>query len=170
MVPDMKSIDMLSSEHRNLESMLAVFDAAASRLQGGGSVRADLLFGALAFFEGFGISCHHAKEEQLLFPLLAKYGVGPETSFVAALRTQHEVDQAYLLEIREGVGCLSANDVAAGPRLAGVLREYVQLVREHIFIEESYFDSLVETISAADDARLVEQFRALDRHRAEPSI
>ena len=158
----MKSIDLLRSEHRDLESMLAVLEAAALCLRGGGSVRADLLSCALAFFEGFGAICHHAKEEALLFPL--RSGLGSDICFVAALQAQHEIDRAYLLEIKEAVERLASHDIASGPRLSIVLLEYVQLVKEHIRIEESYFDRLAETISAADDARLVERFQAMDGH------
>jgi hemerythrin-like domain-containing protein len=160
----MQSIDVLRREHRDLESMLDGLEAAASRLRAGESVPADWLLSAVALFEGFGNSCHHAKEEQALFPLLAQYGLGPEISFVRALRAQHETDRAYLLEIKEEAERLAANDRTAGPRLAVVLREYVQLLKEHIRIEESYFDGLIgNTMSLADDVQLVEQFDALDR-------
>lgn len=160
----MKSIDILRSEHRDLESMLGVFEAAATRLQSGKRVHADLLMGAVAFFERFGNDCHHEKEEKVLFPLLAKHGLGPDISFIRALQSQHEIDRAYLLEIKEGAERLAADDIATRHRLAAVLQEYVDLVREHIRIEERYFDGVIgETISPADDARLVEQFDTLDR-------
>lgn len=160
----MKSIDVLRREHRHLESMLDVLEATASRLRAGASVPADWLGRAIAFFEGFGDSCHHAKEEKALFPLLAQHGLGPEISFVRALRAQHETDRAFLLEIKDEAERLAAGDRTAAPRLAAVLCEYVQLLKEHIRIEEGYFDGLVaNTLSLADDARLVDEFDALDR-------
>ena len=159
----MKSIDILESEHRDLESMLAVLEDAAARLQNQGRVHSDLLMEAVRFFERFGNDRHHEKEEALLFPLLAARGLGPEISVVRALQSQHDVDRAYLLEIKEGAEHLAEEDASVGLHLATVLREYVQLVKEHIRIEETLFGAITTTLSPDDDARLVEQFDALDR-------
>ncbi len=166
----MKSIALLRSEHRDIETMLDVLEMAASRLRNGAAVRPELLSSAVAFFEGFGNHCHHEKEEKLLFPLLAKYGVDPGAGCIRALQAQHEVDRGYLREIKGEIEHLRSDDTAAGGRLAAVLQEYVQLLKEHIRIEEGYLDRLIaQTISPADDARLVEQFQAIDRQTAPPA-
>lgn len=166
----MKSIALLRSEHRDIETMLDVLEVAASRLRSGAFVRPELLSSAVSFFETFGNGCHHQKEEKLLFPLLARYGIDPGTTCLRALQAQHEVDQAYLREIKGEIERIRGGDGAAATRLAAVLQEYVQLLKEHIRIEEGYLDYLVtKTISPADDARLVEQFDAIDRRELRPT-
>src|SRR5262249_23693296 len=148
----------------DIDAVLSILETAAARLRSGERVAPDVLSGAVTLLGRFADEYHHAKEEQALFPLLARYRLGPETSFIAALKAQHEIDRAYLLEIKEGVERLAGGDVIAGPALATVLREYVDLTKEHVRLEESYFDGLIaETITPADDARLVEQFETIDR-------
>ena len=66
----MSATDVLKDEHRGIERMLAIVEAASSRLAAGGDVPADLYLNAVDFFRGFTDGCHHAKEEAKLFPAL----------------------------------------------------------------------------------------------------
>ena len=69
--------------------MLDVLDAVAGRLERGADVPMTMLVDVLDFFENF-TDRHHDREEEMLFPLLAKHGIGPDQTVVSALMSQHE--------------------------------------------------------------------------------
>ena len=66
---------ILRKEHEAILKMLGATEAAAHRIQSGGTVPTETLEGLIEFFRMFGDKCHHGKEEDLLFPLLESRGL-----------------------------------------------------------------------------------------------
>ena len=66
----MKSVDRLVAEHDIIERKLAVLEKVVTRIESGESVPDDFPKWAPEFFRQFADKCHHAKEEDLFFPLL----------------------------------------------------------------------------------------------------
>jgi hemerythrin-like domain-containing protein len=107
---------------------------------------------------------HVLKEEQGLFPLLRARGLGPEITVVAALLAQHQTGQAFLRELRQAVERLAAGDASARRDVALWARDYIELVKEHMRIEDQYFYGLADdSLSSTDDAALLEKFEQIDR-------
>jgi len=73
----MRFLDVLMDEHRGFSAMLDVLDAVAGRLERGADVPMAMLVDVVDFFENF-TDQHHEREEEMLFPLLAKHGIGPD--------------------------------------------------------------------------------------------
>ena len=95
----MRFLDVLMDEHRGFSRMLDVLDAIAGRLERGAAVPMPMLADVLDFFENF-TDRHHDKEEEMLFPLLAKHGIGPDQTVVSALMFQHEAGRVYGAKMR----------------------------------------------------------------------
>lgn len=166
----MKSVDELLTEHRAIEAMLVVLDAMAARLAHGDSVPADMLDGTLGFFEEFGDGCHHTKEEVALFPVLARLGLGPDTSPIGALQTQHEAGRLYIREMRHARQRMARGETDAGEAFAASARDYVHLLREHIRIEDHYFVEFAgRMLSPAEDDQLAAEFAVIERRVAGPA-
>ncbi len=161
----MRFLDILTAEHRELTAMLDVLDAVAARLDGGGDVPSSVVADVLDFFQHFA-KAHHDKEEAVLFPLLARHGIGPDQSVVNALRSQHEAGRMYEAKLRNELVGLVGGDRGAALALAVDARSYTELIREHIRIEDEYFYSLADQVlTDAEHARVA---RAFDRPAESP--
>lgn len=162
----MTAIEVLLDEHRTIEAMLEVLVRAAERLAAGGEVPPTLLANVIEFFEAFADRVHHAKEEAVLFPVLAARGLGPESTPIAALRSQHDTGRGYVREMRQGLAALARGEPASARRFAASARDYADLLREHIRIEDHYFRAFAaENLDAATDADLLDRMAAVDRDR-----
>jgi hemerythrin-like domain-containing protein len=159
----MKAVDVLVGEHRLIKRMAGVIEALADRLDRGQEVTDRLLGDVIDFSEQFTSNCHHAKEEHHLFPVLAQHGLGPDSSPIAALREQHEANHAYLREMHAALGRIRAGDPQARQAFAASARDYVRMIREHIRIEDHYFQDIASVLTPEEDATLTGRMTAIDR-------
>lgn len=154
----MALLNVLMDEHRGFVVMLDVLAGVAGRLRAGGAVPPEMLDGLLDFFEHF-TDGHHVQEERLLFPVLEAHGIGREQTVVAALLAQHEAGRMYTAKMRVDAARMRAGDPLATEAFVGHALGYVELIREHIRIEDSYFYSVAEEIlSHAEKASIVAAF------------
>jgi hemerythrin-like domain-containing protein len=162
----MRFLNVLMDEHRGFSSMLDVLDAIAGRLERGADVPIPMLSDVLDFFESF-TDRHHDKEEAMLFPLLARHGIGPDQTVVSVLLSQHEAGRVYGAKMRRQLKRMQQGDPEAGVALASDARGYTELIREHIRIEDEYFYKLADRVlTEAEHAALVEQFGGDPGNRA----
>jgi hemerythrin-like domain-containing protein len=155
---------MLMHEHRVVEQGLAVLEAIAGRLARGDSVPASQVTELLDFFRDFADGCHHAKEEQALFPALVERGVPREGGPVGVMLNEHDQGRSLQRQMREVVSRLSA-DAGARTRFAQAAGNYAALLRQHIMKEDNVLFRMAEQVlKPEDDRRLVEAF---DRHERE---
>ncbi len=151
-------LNALMEEHRGFLTMLSVLEASASRVARGAALPDGMLAGLLDFFEHF-TDGHHVREEHWLFPLLAQHGIGKDQSVVNALLAQHDAGRAYTAKMRRDVDGLMRGQAAAREDFAAHANGYVELIREHIRIENSYFYAVAEDIlSEAEKSSVFEAF------------
>lgn len=159
----MKSVDVLLQEHRMIARMVSIIEAVAARLSDGKEVATRVLVDVMDFSEHFTSNCHHAKEEHHLFPMLAEHGMSLDSSPIAALREQHEANHAYLREMHGALTRMRAGDPRAPESFAASARDYARLIREHLRIEDHYFQDVGSLLSADDDATLAGRMAAIDQ-------
>jgi hemerythrin-like domain-containing protein len=158
--PFRRSVEILEAEHREIERVMRLFEAAVERLRRSDPVPLDLLSETVEFFQVYADERHHAKEERRLFPLLADHGMGREMSAVHALVTQHDTGRAYVREMRDAIGRIQHGDRLAILALVETAHAYLALLREHIRIEDLYVYPLAaQHLTPAEDAMLCRQFR-----------
>jgi hemerythrin-like domain-containing protein len=165
----MSATDVLKDEHRGVERMLAIVEAAGKRLEAGGDVPADLYLSAVDFFRGFTDGCHHAKEEEKLFPAMEKRGVPREGGPIGVMLAEHEQGRAYVRAIAEAAARYSKGDKSAVSALIQNGRGYVELLRQHIAKEDRVlFPMADKVLSGAEQAQLFEAFETIERERTGP--
>lgn len=151
----MKGIDLLLEEHRAFEAVLSALEGATKRLRDGERVPTGILEDIFVFCRRFTDGCHHVHEEQILFPALAAHGLTPDTTPMSALSAQHESGRAFLSDLRGAYDRFAAGDDGARNEVYVLAREYVGMLREHIWIENHYFKSpAAEALTPEEDARL----------------
>ena len=110
----------LRDEHEVILQALAVLERVAHRLAGERTVNEPALADLVQFLQTFADRCHHAKEEDQLFPALRAKGAGDA---LAVFREEHEEGRGYLRTLATG---------ASRAARAAAARHYVSLLRSHI--------------------------------------
>lgn len=152
----MKFRDELEHDHRAIEEVLTLL---ADAVRNADDARAFALGRwALDFFRRFADACHHAKEEQALFPLLEQRGVPKERGPIGMM----------LLEHSEGRGLLAGLELALAaedrPRFDASAGTYCALMRAHISKENDVlFPMGTRLLDASDDEALARHFAAIER-------
>lgn len=151
----MKGIDLLMEEHHALESVLSALEGATRRLRDGEEVPPGTLEDIFLFCRRFTDGCHHVHEEEILFPALATHGLTPDMTPMSALAAQHESGRAFLAELQAAYDRFTAGEDCARQDVYVLAREYVGMLREHIWIENHYFRSpAAQALTPEEDARL----------------
>lgn len=159
----MTATAVLKEEHRSIERMLAVLEAAADHLEAGESVRPGLFREAVDFIRNFADKNHHGKEEANLFPLLAERGVAMEGGPLGMMLHEHDLGREFIKAIEDAIGGYESGDEAATQEIVDSVRGYTQLLTEHIWKEENVlFQMADQVLSEADQQDLTERFEQVE--------
>lgn len=155
----MNPIDELKTEHRAIERALDILAQLA-----GGNGRSEDAGRLVEFFKLFADSCHHGKEEGLLFPALEQIGVSRQGGPIGVMLAEHERGRAHIQEMEAALPGLSGGDASAAGRFQEAARAYAELLRQHIYKEDHVlFEIAEQRLSKAQQNRLSEDFARFER-------
>lgn len=159
----MKATEVLMSEHRVIERMLASLERAATDLSEGRAVRPGFFIDAADFIKGFADGCHHVKEENVLFEAVVQAGIPREVGPVAVMLSEHEQGRAYTRGMRSAAERLAAGDFLARGDVVRNALGYVGLLRQHIQKEDGIlFPMADQMIPAAQHDAVWEGFERVE--------
>lgn len=131
----------LKNEHKVIKRVLVVLEALVSRARRGDGFEAGSLADAVEFFRLFADACHHAKEEDLLFPVLEARGIPREGGPIGVMLEEHRLARGYTREMGEALAVRaesSDTDAAkAQDRFLVAADNYLLLLTNHIFKEDN---------------------------------
>lgn len=161
----MEVTDNLKREHRDIERIIDVVEVMSKRLARGDSSVVGSLRKAVSFIRGFADSCHHAKEEGILFPALESHGVPKESGPVGVMLYDHDLGRKYVAGIAQGLDRYEAGDKEAAKMVAENVRSYADLLRAHIQKEDMVLFPMAEKVfSEPEKHELHEQMEEVERH------
>lgn len=156
----MYATEVLKQEHRVIERIIPVMEEAANRLANGGNLSEDTFPRILDFMRVFADRCHHAKEEDVLFPVLEKNGVDTEGGLIGALKDEHAEARSLVKKITEA---LNGHDGEAAEEIRAAVHIYADLLRMHIEKEDiTLFPLTDRTLSAQQQMQLAVIFEDLE--------
>jgi len=159
----MHPTEVLSQEHRLIEAKLAALEVEIRAVEAGGEFRREFYEEALDFFRHFADGCHHAKEENLLFPLLRERGMPPNGGPIAVMLAEHDEGRAYLKAVRDQLDAAAAGSHAAREEVWRHLGAYIQLLRHHINKEDNVLFRMAQMLLEPDDvAELTKRFAEVE--------
>ena len=118
--------DTLVDEHDQILRGLDALDLAANLVAAGRTVAPAQLGTLVDFFQHYADACHHAKEEQVLFPALAAAGVPQAGGPIAVMLAEHDEGRAYVSRMAAAI------DNASEADFVGAARDFSTLLRAHI--------------------------------------
>jgi hemerythrin-like domain-containing protein len=159
----MQATDILMSEHRVIERVIASLETAANRLQAGQEVRPGFFMDAADFIKGFADGCHHRKEEGVLFKALQANGMPAGQGPIAVMLSEHEQGRKFTQGMRAAAQGLQAGDASARQSLVKNALGYAALLRQHIQKEDQVLFPMASRIIPVDkQAQVVDDFEKVE--------
>jgi hemerythrin-like domain-containing protein len=159
----MHPTEILTEEHRIIENKLNEIEEHVRAVAGGQPLARRFFDEALDFFQNFADGCHHAKEENLLFPRMKERGVPEAGGPIGVMLAEHRQGRAYLKGIRENLDAAGEGDAAARQRVVANGAGYIALLRQHIQKEDNILFRMARMVlQPGDVAELAREFAAVE--------
>ena len=159
----MHPTEILSQEHRAIEARMDELERQVAAARAGGPFPRRFLDEALDFFRYFADGCHHAKEENLLFPLMRERGVAAQGGPIGVMLAEHEQGRACLKDLRENLDAAERGSIEARERVFASAEAYIELLRQHIYKEDNILFRMARMVLRPEDvASLQQQFAAVE--------
>jgi hemerythrin-like domain-containing protein len=151
-------IRILVKEHRMIRRVVDTCAETARTIKEGQNVNIELLAKITAFMQQYADKCHHAKEEDLLFPAFERAGVPSEGCPLAALRYEHKEGRAIVAALHEALKLKRTATILSS------LHGIVALYPNHIWKEEFLLFPLAKKLlSPQVQEELFTAFMAVDQ-------
>jgi hemerythrin-like domain-containing protein len=165
--PPVHATQILSSEHRVIESVIAALDAAAQRLEAGGPMRPAFFVDAVRFIADFADGYHHCKEEGVLFEAMARNGMPNDGGPIAVMLYEHERARELTAALRKAASAFSEGDRDAADSVVVYARAYGELLTQHIYKEDNIlFPMADQVIVPQDQDSMLSEFERVEAERA----
>lgn len=156
----------LKEEHGGVKLMLRILEKVCERIDAGGSADPEDVDRILEFLKVFVDKCHHAKEEDCLFPAMESAGVPREGGPIGVMLSEHALGRERVAGMTEAAAGLRRGDRAAAARFTGHARGYIDLLRSHIDKEDNVLYPIADArLSAKTQAELAVQFDKVEEER-----
>ena len=163
----MKATQILSSEHRVIEQVIAALDAAAGRLDAGAVVRPGFFVDATRFIRDFADGHHHGKEEGVLFEAMARNGMAIDAGPIGMMRYEHARARELTAGLGNAADRLAAGDAGAAVTVADYARAYGELLTQHISKEDYIlFPMAAHAIPLEEQEQVLGEFGRIEREQA----
>ncbi len=118
---------------------------------------------AVDLIKSFADGLHHAKEETLLFPLMAGHGFSTQQGPVAMMLHEHTQGRAFVKEMTENIELFKNGDLSALSLIYSNMLGYGELLRNHISKENNVlFRMANQALPKEDQEFLFKQFEEIE--------
>ncbi len=118
---------------------------------------------AVDLIRNYADGLHHAKEENLLFPLMSERGFSATQGPVAVMLQEHTAGREYVKGISDNILLLKDGDLSALNMVYANVHGYSELLQNHIYKENNMLFRMADNaFSDSDQQLLFEQFEQLE--------
>ena len=162
----MKHTQPLVNEHDGILLMLEIMDRIGDRIEKGEQVNVKHLEQILEFLNVFADQCHHAKEEEILFPALVENGLPEQGGPIPVLKREHEAARSYIQGLAEGIAEFQPDSNSARAKILKNSRAYRSLLTQHIAKENSILFPLADAyIGHEQQDKIYEEYERIEVER-----
>lgn len=159
----MHPTETLSQEHRVIEARLDALEEQIRLADAGQPFPRRFFDEALDFFRNCADGCHHAKEENLLFPRMKERGVPERGGPIGVMLAEHDQGRACLKAVRENLDAAERGDPEARRQVFGNAASYIELLRQHIYKEDNILFRMANMVLQPDNvAELTKEFATVE--------
>jgi hemerythrin-like domain-containing protein len=158
----MRAVERLKAEHDLIERGLALLEKAVARLESGQSLPEGFPQWAPRFFQQFADQCHHAKEEDVFFPILKQRGIPEQGGPIGVMLYEHILGRDCVGRMREASQAQPFDTC----EFVDAAAQYIPLLRQHIFKENNILFRMAEQVmNEADNANVTGWFSLVEQER-----
>ncbi len=136
---------VLRSEHKVILRVIEVLKRLVARAKSGEGFEKHCLSRCVTFFQLFADACHHAKEEDLLFPALEYRGMPRDGGPIGCMLEEHRAAREFTRLMAEA---LEADEEDA---FCSAAKQYADLLTQHIQKEDTVLFTLGDNVLTGDD-------------------
>jgi hemerythrin-like domain-containing protein len=164
-VTGMKATQQLKDEHDGIKIMLNIAGQVGRQFEATGNLNKHHFDDILEFLKVFVDKCHHAKEEELLFPALVAAGV-PKDGPVAVMLHEHEMGRNHIKALNAAFAGYIAGDISLSKDITQNIHGYILLLRDHIEKENKVLFVMADNLlSEKNQDELLEGFEKIEEER-----
>lgn len=155
------ALEQLQNEHEAIKTMLRVIEAVCEKLEAKGDVNPDDLDQMADFIKIFADTCHHHKEEKILFPKMAERGIPVEGGPLGVMLYEHNLGRDFVRGMNEGIA--KYRNEGDSSHFVGNARGYASLLDGHIDKENDILYPLAENVIAPEEMEaLLQEFNRVE--------
>jgi hemerythrin-like domain-containing protein len=148
----MHATEYLKAEHRLIEGVLDCLEELADQGTRTGTLDWPMAREAVDFLQAFADRAHHAKEEMVLFPTLARKGLSRQYGRSGVMVYEHNQGRGHIRNMKRALADAAAGSPDAFKRFLEHARAYAQLMRRHIRKEDHCLFPWVDRNLTEEDA------------------
>lgn len=150
---------VLRAEHQVILRVMVVLGRLIERSKAGEGFEVDALNKCVTFFRYFADACHHAKEEDLLFPVLEQRGIPRDGGPIGVMLEEHTIARKLTKVMGDGLEAYAAGDRVGQNAVQVAAEQYIDLLTNHIDKEDNVLFVIGDQCMTAEDrTKLCEQF------------
>ncbi len=142
---------ILRAEHQVILRVLGVLERLVARSERGERFEVEALQRCVEFFRAFADACHHAKEEDLLFPALESRGIPREGGPIGMMLEEHRLARLYTRQMGEALEAVGQDDAGGEQRFRASAHQYLDLLNNHILKEDDVLFNMGESVLTGED-------------------
>lgn len=159
----MKPTDILSDEHRVIEQVLNCLDKMTEQAKSNGRLDKQSARVAITFFRNFADRCHHAKEEDHLFPAMEAKGLPREGGPTGVMLDEHQQARHHVRVMDESIEAASEGDPSGLREFTRHAQAYGVLLRGHIEKEDHCLYAMAnQAFTDEDQGELLRTFEKVE--------
>ncbi len=156
-------IETLEHDHQFINKVVATMAVLAENLQGEGPVDPEMLRDLVQFMRMFAEQCHHGKEEQQLFAVVARKALPQTWRMLEVIDKEHGRVHTLTDELQRAVSAYVLDPGVGRESLISALRGIVAFYPRHIWKEEYLvFPVLRQLLSPAEQEEIARGFDEID--------
>ncbi len=159
----MDATSILTHEHRIIERMLGVLSNYSAKIEQGKKVDPTRLRDCVDFIRTFADTCHHAKEEGVLFSEMETHNMPRNGGPVGVMLAEHEMGRNFVKGMASAIDGYERGDAGAGREFVKNARGYTSLLSQHINKEDTILYPMAEDMLSGMDHELVERFEGVEK-------
>lgn len=159
-------IHMLTHEHHLILKVVNALEVLGQGLTSGEAMDAPLFREIIAFMREFADRCHHAKEEDLLFPAMVELGVPESGCPIGGLKGEHVQGRNLVSLLEKGVELYDTEPDRAREIAAEAINRIVKLYPNHIWKEDKMVFPMADKLfNEGQLCHLEESFERVEKEK-----
>lgn len=159
----------LKHEHEIVKHALRIMGKICDRVESGEPPNGEHLAQLLEFLTEFVDKCHHAKEEELLFPAMERAAAAQAKPMIAQMLAEHQTGRAHIRSMKEAFAHYQAGRADALHEFIQPSRDYINLLNSHILKEDNMLYQVADQVlSPQQQQELEEGFEQVEVERTGP--